>query len=230
MYTSVHMNSKAMRWVLTFVLAALAVFCFVGETPTIGVSWGWTDGRYHFEAGTTPVAIVVALVMTGLYILLMCAPPSVVGEPLPGLFRRFVSFWCDFVFGMVAIAPFLGLVAVAIEWGRTGVFAWQVVRTVPALSDAVLVVTEVLCCAAVLVLHFALPLIFRKPSPGSCISGYQVVPEGGAKMTFETAVLRSLLGFIAVASWYVAPFAGRDRKNGKFWLDRVFRTQAVKLG
>jgi hypothetical protein len=38
-----------------------------------------------------------------------------------------------------------------------------------------------------------------------------------------------MLGFIAVSTAYLAPFIFRDRKKGKFWLDKVFGTHAVML-
>jgi hypothetical protein len=43
------------------------------------------------------------------------------------------------------------------------------------------------------------------------------------------ALLRTLLGFIAACGAYLAPFIARDRKKGKFWLDKVFDTRAVTL-
>lgn len=69
----------------------------------------------------------------------------------------------------------------------------------------------------------------RRPSPGTCIVGYQIVAEDGVELTLPKALLRTLLGFIALCAAYLAPFVQRDRKNGKFWLDKVFRTQAVTL-
>lgn len=82
---------------------------------------------------------------------------------------------------------------------------------------------------AALVFYYALPLIRCRPSPGACIVGYQIVPDEETIMSRRTAVLRTLLGFIAVAAAYLALFIGRDRKNGKFWLDKVFGTRAVRL-
>jgi hypothetical protein len=80
-----------------------------------------------------------------------------------------------------------------------------------------------------LVFYYALPLIRRKPSPGACILGYQVVPDNGSTFSMGRAVLRTLLGFVAVCSPYIAPFVARDRRQGKFWVDQVFQTRAVLL-
>jgi len=61
------------------------------------------------------------------------------------------------------------------------------------------------------------------------VLGYQVVFEEGKTPSLGAAILRTLLGFLAVCAAYLAPFVGRDRKKGKFWLDKIFGTQAVKL-
>lgn len=224
------MNVQQLRWIFLAILATLLVLSFVYEIPTIGVSAQWTNGRYSFSGGTTPWAIASALLVIGLYLLLMYASPSPVGQPLPGVFRRFVAFWLDFIFGMVAIAPVLGIPPLIREWRRTGVFAWTFARTTPAPGDTLQATIAILCCSVALVCYFALPLIRRKPSPGACILGYQVISAEGTTVGLQTAVLRTLLGFVAVCVAYLAPFVARDRKKGQFWLDKVFGTQAVRIG
>lgn len=173
------------------------------------------------------MALVYALVILVLYLLLMYASPSDLGEPLPGIFRRFVAFWLDFMLAMFTVAPILGILPTLTEWGRTGVFEWSFERTAPAPGDMQLATIELVFCSVALVLYFAFPLIRGKPSPGACIVGYQVVPEHGTTLSFRKALLRTLLGFLAVCGGYLAPFVARDRKRGKFWLDIVFGTRAL---
>jgi len=59
--------------------------------------------------------------------------------------------------------------------------------------------------------------------------GYQVIPDEGRSLTLSDAIVRTLLGFLAVAMAWFAPYVLRDRKKGKFWLDRIFNTRAVTL-
>jgi uncharacterized RDD family membrane protein YckC len=80
-----------------------------------------------------------------------------------------------------------------------------------------------------LAFYFTWPLVRRRPSPGACIFGYQVVPDEGTTLNLGHAILRMVLGFVAVGTWYVAPFVARDQKKGKFWLDKIFSTRAVRL-
>jgi hypothetical protein len=82
---------------------------------------------------------------------------------------------------------------------------------------------------ASIVVFYALPLYRNRPSPGSCIAGYQVTVVGENPLTLRQSLLRTLLGLVAAATPYLAPFLKRNRRQGQFWLDRVFETQAVKL-
>jgi hypothetical protein len=59
--------------------------------------------------------------------------------------------------------------------------------------------------------------------------GYQVIPDEGRSLTLSDAIVRTLLGFLAVAMAWFAPYVLPDRKKGKFWLDSIFNTRAVTL-
>lgn len=221
------MKGKRFRWL--FIGAFIALIGIVSELPTVGVSAGWTNGRYLFAGGTTPLGLAYSLLIVVLYFLLMRASPFDEGRSFPGVIRRFVAFWLDFVLGMFALAPILGILPAITEWRRTGAFAWNFARTTPAPGDMLLASIGFMFCSIGLVFYYALPLIRRKPSPGGCIVGYQIIPDKGTTLTLGTALRRTLLGFIAVCAAYLAPFVARDRNKGKIWLDKVFGTRAVTL-
>ena len=213
-------------------VAVLAVAIFIGnisEPAKFGISQQWTNGDYSFAGGTHPVALALALIIAVLYLLLMFAPPVHLGEPLPGVFRRFVTFWLDFALAMILITPIMGILPALTEWKRTGTFQWHFERTLHAASDGWLTAAGIILLVTGLVCYFTFPLIRRKPSPGACITGYQIVPDDGTTVTVRTAVLRTLLGFIAACAAYLAPFIARDRKRGKFWLDAIFGTRALRI-
>jgi hypothetical protein len=222
------MGMKGLRWLFLAVLAVVLFFGLMSEPATIGISQQWINGRYSFSGGTHP-ALTFALIIVLLYFLLMFAPPAMLGNPFPGVFRRFVAFWLDFILAMMVIAPTMGIVPSLTEWKRTGTFQWNFERTVHAPGDGWLAAAGAIVLIAGLILYYAFPLIRHRPSPGACITGYQIVPDDGITMTTRTAVLRTLLGFIAACAAYLAPFIVRDRKKGKFWLDAVFRTRALVL-
>ena len=224
------MNAKDLRWVFLLIAMALLVWSYIPDQPTIGASAEWINGDYHFAGGTNPWAVLLAALIVGLYLLLQFSQVDGPGQPLPGVFRRFVAFWLDFILAFMAMAPILGIVPTLMEWRRTGEFAWNFERDTPAPYDWWVSGILVLVMFAGLAFYNAWPIIRRRPSPGTCIMGYQIVADEGVQLTLAKAMLRTLLGFIAVCSAYLAPFIFRDRKNGKFWLDRVFGTRAIKLG
>jgi len=223
------MEVKELRWLFIAFLVALIVVSYISTPATFGISQQWTNGEYRFTAGTHPVALALALLFAGLYTLLMIAPPANLGAPLPGVFRRFVTFFLDFLFAMFLVIPIIGILPMLTEWRRTGAFEWYFERTVPAPGDGWLTTAGFLLIIPGLIFYFAFPLLRRRPSPGACVAGYQIVPDEGTTLTVRTAILRTLLGFIAASGAYIAPFIARDRKRGKFWLDAVFGTRALKL-
>ena len=188
-----------------------------------------SGGQYSITGGTEPWALSLAILIILSYFVLMYAEPSETGITLPGLFRRFVAFWLDFMISMMAAGPIAGILPVLAEWRRTGTFEWAFERDAPARGDLLLTWAAFGISAITLLFYFAWPLVRRKPSPGACIIGYQVIPDEGTSLNLGQAVLRTLLGFIAASTAYIAPFVARERKKGKFWLDKVFGTRAVRI-
>jgi hypothetical protein len=223
------MTVKQLRRLFLAVLATNLLWAFFSEPFTFGIGMQWTNDSYELGGGSHPVALAFALTISALYLLLMFSPPPNLAEPLPGLRRRFVTFWIDFILAMMVAAPIVGLLPALTEWRRTGNFQWQFERTVRAPGDEWLLAVVGILTIAVLLFHYAFPLIRRRPSPGACISGYQIVPDNGVRMTLIDAILRTAFGLIAVGMAFLAPFIARDRKKGKFWLDAVFRTRAIIL-
>ena len=223
------MKPRQFRWLFLGALTAFFVQAFSFGPSNFGASINWSDGRYVFAGGTTPWALAIAAFIIALYFVLMYTPPSQGAAPLLGLLPRLIAFFLDFTLAMCAIGSLLGIFPALTEWRRTGIFAWNLERTSPAPGDAILVGSLTAVAFIALVFYFVWPLIRRRPTPGSCIAGYLVVPEDGITMTATRAVGRVFLGMYAAGFWIVAPFIARDPQRGKFWLDRVFRTKAVKL-
>jgi uncharacterized RDD family membrane protein YckC len=170
-----------------------------------------------------------SVVIVALYVWLMYAHSDTSEKTVPGLIRRWLAFWMDFVLGIMAIAPILGLIPMCAEWNRTGVFAWNFERMTPQTGDKLDIAVTTLIGMVAILAFYAFPLYRNRPSPGSCIAGYQVTVVGGTPLTLRRSLLRTLLGFVAAATPYLAPFLNRNRQRGQFWLDRVFGTHAVKL-
>ena len=224
------MSAKYIRWSFISLLGLVAFLALLLPAPaTLGASSTWTNGTYRFAGGTHPGALVFAAVFSVLYLALMLAVPPEPGGVLPGVIRRFVAFWLDFFVAMMVITPAFGVVATVVEWGRTGVFLWMFERDTSARTDVLLTTGGSSLAFVVLLLYFALPLVRRRPSPGSCIAGYQVLPDEGEALGLSRALLRTVVGFFAMSIWPLTPFIARQRNKGKVWFDRIFNTHAVAL-
>lgn len=196
---------------------------------TFGASAEWGNGHYQFTGGTTLWGIAFSMLNIGLYIVLMRSVPSVIVNPMPGVVRRFAAFWLDFLLAMYIIGPLEGALLVLTEWSRTGIFAWTFERAIYARGDVVIGIVGVAISFVALLFYFALPVVFGKPSPAGCLLGYQIVCDPGRVPSLAMGLGRAALGFVAVCGIYISPFIFRERKNGKFWLDRVFKTHAVRI-
>ena len=223
------MNVQFFRWLFLLVLATIIVIGSIASPITIGASAEWSNDTYRFAGGTDPPAIGLAVVVIFLYLLLMYSPAIRQANPFPGVFRRFVAFWLDFILAMIIVTPIVGILPTLTEWRKTGAFEWNFERTTHATGDGWLIAIVTTATFVALIMYYAFPLIRQRPSPGACIAGYQIIADEGTIITTRTAVLRTLLGFVAACACYVAPFIARNRKQGKFWLDKVFHTRAVTV-
>jgi hypothetical protein len=224
------MKAKHFRWAFIAVIAPLAILGFMGGAPMeLGATVEFSDDKYRFAGGTDPWALAYAAFVIVFYVLFLRSEPGEQGEPLPGVLRRIVAFWLDFALGMIAIVPIIGILPAMTEWKRTGTFVWNFEPSTPVPGDGLLVGIGVLLVFVGLVYFYAWPLMRLLPTPGSCIMGYRIVVDENGKLTTRSCLLRVLLGFIAACAWPIAPFIGRNKRKGKIWLDKVFKTRAVKL-
>jgi RDD family len=224
------MSMQYIRWFFISLLGLVTFLAILLPAPvTLGASSTWTNGNYRFAGGTHPAALVVAALFAMLYLVLMTAAPPELGRTLQGVVRRFFAFWLDSIIAMMMIGPTFGILATIAEWRRTGVFVWIFERETPASTDNLLTMGGASLVFVLLLFYFALPLVRRRPSPGSCILGYQVVPDQGLTLTLRSALLRTIVGFFAMSMWPLTPFFARQRKKGKVWFDRAFGTHAVLL-
>jgi hypothetical protein len=219
-----------LRWLFLAALATMLVASNLNESRIFGVSAEWSNNRYRFAAGTAPWALLSAVLVVFLYVLLVYAEPSGPGNRFrayfAGLSHSGLISFSQCSESRLFLASYLWLSS---GKGREFFSGLSSART-PARGDGSIAAVSILLTFATLLFYYAVPLIRRRPSPGVCVLGYQIIADDGTVMTMKKAVLRTLLGFIAVCSAYLAPFIARHRKNGKFWLDTVFSTQAVRLG
>jgi len=229
------MKAASVRWFLlgyVVLLVLLIAICSGSDEQGIGIGLSWGNGNYSFSGAAPPWAIAFAVVSAGLYAVLFWSHVDATSKPMPHLFRRFVAGMVDWALGIMMSATVVGLISILIEYKQTGVFAWVINRQEPRPWDALEAVTGFFLVFAAMVVYMAVPLSRGKPTPGACIFGYCVMADEGSRLTFWFATLRALLGSVALLGWpcWILAYAlKRDKNQGKFWLDAIFRTHAEFL-
>jgi len=136
LYAVFHMNAKHFRWLFLIIAVGLLGREYYSKTMIVGATQSSADGQYKFAAGTELGAIAFALGIIAIFVLFLLSEPARLGEPMPGIFRRFAAVLLDFFLYMMVAAPLLGIAPVLMEWHRTGVFAWGFERDTAAPYDA----------------------------------------------------------------------------------------------
>jgi uncharacterized RDD family membrane protein YckC len=223
------MSVRFFRWTFIVLIAAFWGLMFISGDHTIGSSVEITNGDYRFAAGTRPQYLAISLFIAIAYIALMNAAAPVSTDPLPGVARRLVAAVLDFMLAVMVMASIIGTVPVLAEWKRTGEFAWIIERSTPGPDDDLISILGAALSLILTFVYFLVPLLRRRPSPGSCVLGYQIIPDPGRSVGVPEAVIRVFLGAVALGSWPLTPFISRERSRGKIWVDCVCKTRAVKL-
>jgi len=223
------MKLTTLRWMLTGFLVFWVVLMqmYPSDPVPVGFSVEWANGAYRAAGGTDARLLLIALVLFLGYWSLLAADPPRTGKCVGGIFRRLIAFWIDLFLAVFTVSPIVGIVPTLSEWSQTGVFQWTFERAIFAKRDAVEALILIPVVFAAVIIYFAVPLLRSRPTLGACIMGYQIITDEEVDIDFSAAVLRTILGLVAACAWFITPFVSRDRKRGKIWLDKIFRTRAV---
>ena len=222
------MKITDVRWIFVGLLAVWLFQTFSSSSAEL--TSVFTLSNNELVAKTSPFDLGCSLVLLVLYLLLVNAEVSRTAGCLPGVFRRFIAFWIDLIAMVSLLVPIMAFIPLSAEWARTsGDLQWALERTATSTGETIFVTSLFFLGLLLPLLYYAIPLMNQRPTPGACVMGYRIVPDTGTTLTFKKALLRTMLGFVAACAAWAAPFLGRRREEGKFWLDMVFSTHAVKL-
>ncbi len=188
------------------------------------------DGEsvYRFAVHSSIGAIALWLVSVAVLAWALRFPRVTARRDAPpaGLLRRFASMFIDlFLYLSVAVTP-NAVFALVIEAQRTGVFAWQVSRSEPAVTDGLLFVVGVLTMVAVLILY-ALPFWRGQQSFGDAVLGIAILTK--EPPTMGIALERTVLAYVGMSCALFTIPAALNRPDRRFWPDGRFGVRAVRL-
>ncbi len=180
-----------------------------------------------YDSGSSPIALLVSFGIFALYVWVMRLPVDPMRRSVSaGMWRRFLAFYVDFMFGMLMVAPWAGLIAVAVEAIHTGTFAWSIHRDEATSADFMLSFGLVLPAMAALLMYFAWPQHRGNPSPGALLFGIWLKCD--KPLSLSSAAGRVVLGLLALSAGLITvPMALADPEK-RMWQDKSFRTRVVR--
>ncbi|MCU1285673.1 MAG: hypothetical protein JWO13_2023 [Acidobacteriales bacterium] len=182
-------------WVAVCIVACCIPLFFVGPQK-VGYSVTSENGVTHVEGGSSPSTFLFVAVVPFLF---FNAPkPGVTLRDRPSFFRRFCCFWLDFFLIMFVLSPVIGMIPMALEYVRTGQFAWQFERDYLTTYDKVLAAPAVLSMMAMIFMYFAYPMMKGKQTPGEFLLGMRLEQLNEEQSGLKQASLRTFLSFIAL--------------------------------
>jgi RDD family len=173
------------------------------------------DSVQYVAAGTTPIALVSAVLGICLLFVLMRHELRVGDFQISPLWRRYAALLIDFWFSVYVFASVTTMIPLLFEAARTHSFQWHFERDYWVPSDWAMVVL-ILAGIGAIATYFVLPLANRRLTVGFWILRIATVSSDGSvvSLPLSTAFRRAYTEFIELFS----PFSlwrAVKRKDGK---------------
>jgi uncharacterized RDD family membrane protein YckC len=217
------------RYVVGAALVLTLVMLYGLSPVELGVGYQFVNGVDSYSAGSGPLHLLLSPLIIGLYVWILRTPlqdgRSFVAA---GLWRRFWAFVADFMFGMFVLMPWIGLIALLAEAGRTGHFTWTLHRQPALEGDGDLAGMLVLSAILLLLGFFILPLRLRRATPGCVLLGIAVRYDSGKPPSVLGALGRTFLAYMALGGCFIsAPMALSD-PGKRMWQDKACDSRVVQ--
>ncbi len=222
------MKSLARYVVGAALIVTLVTSCTLSSHGA-SVGYNSVNGDTSYAASSDPVLLLLSPLLIAMYLWILRRPP-VVGRSFvtAGIWRRLWAFLADFLFAMLMVTPWMGLIALLVEAHHTGHFDWVVHRQPAQDGDGTLVSLLLLPCMVLLLSYFALPLSFGRATPGSVLLGIAVRPDSGRPLPFLTALGRTALSYVAVCGCFISIPMALSNPEKRMWQDKACGTHVVQ--
>lgn len=207
-----------------FALFAL-VFALRNSGDGSGFNYSAENGMVTVSASSSPLALVMAVLLIVAFVLGLEGEQGVVEGPVAGAGARGLAWFTDFMVGMCIVAPMLALAPLAREAALTGEFAWSFERHTATTGDWALGFPLALLMLALLGVYWSLPVLLRGQTVGQAIFGIRVVALPGSSLRGWRCFLRGVAQPFTFFNW-VAHFFTHD---GSYPLDRFASVRVLTL-
>ena len=197
-------------------VTATVVWVFWFQKGELGYRMYGKDSVQYVAAGTTPIALVSAVLGIGLLFVLMRREPRVLDFKISPLWRRYAALLIDFWFSVYVFASITTVIPLFFEEARTHTFQWHFERDYWVPSDWAMVAL-ILAAIAAIAVYFVLPLANRRLTLGYWIMRIATVSSDGSvvSLPIATAYRRAYLEFTELLSsfslWRI--LRGRDAQQ-----------------
>jgi len=135
MATTAHKWDAVFRALATAWLLSTIVFISGYQKGALGYAGYSSNGVEHVEAGTTPIALVLALIGLVFFSVLARTELRVGNFQIAPLWRRYIALLVDFWFFVFTYAALFAMIPLALEARHTGTFQWAFERDGSISSD-----------------------------------------------------------------------------------------------
>lgn len=193
-----------------------------GEEPSVRVL---SLVGYSFESWSSPWSLLSLAIVGSMYLwtIAKTAPPLPVETRPAGVLRRTLAFVIDFIANVTIASISVGSIVLLFEIIRIGTPKWYISRTDPLFIDA----TAIIVVYLILLFLFALPIFKGKQSLGQLVMNMIIVAE--KNLSLFSAVLRSFLGLVILATFIVSVPLSWLRSDRRMWHDLIFGTYPKRI-
>jgi uncharacterized RDD family membrane protein YckC len=212
-----------MKRLLVTGLAAGAFFGMVkGGGGGTGVEW--RDGESVVWATTNIVDLFAAgLAALSYYVAVDPVPAQPRKTGNGSMTRRGLSWFIDLFMCLIAVTPSVAVLALAVEWARTGALEWSFARPNPSTLDVILSFSWVGVMFAALAFYWVIPVRLGGQTVGQAMLDLRTVRTDGDPADVRRLFLRGLLRCFAPLFWIPTVF------GAPYLPDEFSRTKVVRV-
>jgi hypothetical protein len=216
------------RFLVFIVIPGGLVLSSWASSETVGAQSKCADSECLVSAGSSPVALVVALALLVFLFAypLRAYPPD--DQRVVGVFRRLGAFLLDVGLIMAIAAPIGAIPTLLAEYHYTDKFQWSFTREFARQTDMALILPVAIGIFMAMFFYFSHYPRKNRQTLGQYVLGYRVVAAGSARP--PSYGVRTLLSFIGMCMWPISVVMALSSERKAFWWDAASGTEVVHVG
>jgi len=190
----------------------------------IGFSVTYENGVQDVSAGTSPRALVAALIIViALVVAMDPESDDRPGRAAASTLRRGVAWFLDLLLSLTAVSALVAFFPLVMEAIATGHFQWQFERNSATVGDWLVGLLGIIFLFAGMATYWGIPAVRAGQTIGQAVLGLRVVSATAEPLTLRACLLRGAMQPFAPLLW-VSRFFSSKRS---YFHDDVAHVQVV---